>query len=60
MTFSDKMMPQSGDLNMHNCKKCNEPKTRYEVKIKNTLKEYWVCWFCYDKQLEKEKLLSEP
>lgn len=33
---------------------CGKPETRYEVKIKTQVKEYFICWPCYDEQLAKE------
>ncbi len=32
------------------CPKCKRGKTRYEVKIKNAVREYWICWPCYDER----------
>lgn len=32
------------------CLDCGKEKTRYEVKIKTTIREFWQCWPCYDKR----------
>lgn len=35
---------------------CGKRKTRHEVKIKNAVKEYWICWPCYDKILNSSTI----
>lgn len=28
---------------------CGKEKSRYEVKIKDVMREFWICWPCHDK-----------
>lgn len=34
----------------HRCPVCGKPESCHEVKIKNKVKEYFICWPCYDKK----------
>jgi hypothetical protein len=38
---------------------CGRQKTRYEVKVKNDVKEYYVCWPCYEEYLKNTDFCSE-
>lgn len=30
------------------CPDCKRDKSSYEVKVKTEIKQYWICWSCYD------------
>lgn len=40
---------------LHTCPTCKQPEKRYEVKVKNIVKEYYIGWPCYDARDEKSK-----